>query len=289
MIGEKIKDLRVKNQMTQKDLADKLYVTYQAVSRWENGEVEPSISTIKEMAKIFGVGVNELLETEEPVKETIVEKEIVYKEAPKQVLTICEVCNKPLYEPDEIKRYDHKGRVRHGRHYHTVSNTVVMCEECYNKKMEEIRLQKEKLEAERRAKIKKRRNIGFVLSALVLTICLVISIVGFVKSNSALGAWMIVLGISGAAFIGCVIMNNTFITEMWVSVASWSIHLPGVIFTLDLDGIIWLITIKLLGAILSLFVSILCVMLATALGCALGIFTYPFSLGKSLKYAEDNY
>ena len=112
---------------------------------------------------------------------------------------------------------------------------------------------------------------------------------GFVKSNSALGAWMIVLGISGAAFIGCVIMNNTFITEMWVSVASWSIHLPGVIFTLDLDGIIWLITIKLLGAILSLFVSILCVMLATALGCALGIFTYPFSLGKSLKYAEDNY
>ena len=108
MIGEKIKDLRVKNQMTQKDLADKLYVTYQAVSRWENGEVEPSISTIKEMAKIFEVGVNELLETDDVVNEPIIEKEIVYAEPPKQVLTICEECNKPLYEQDEIKRYCEK-------------------------------------------------------------------------------------------------------------------------------------------------------------------------------------
>ena len=50
MIGEKIKSLRLENSLTQKELAEKLYVTAQAVSRWENNEVEPSISTIAEIA-----------------------------------------------------------------------------------------------------------------------------------------------------------------------------------------------------------------------------------------------
>jgi transcriptional regulator with XRE-family HTH domain len=35
MLGERIKALRIKNNMTQKNLADKLFVTAQAVSRWE--------------------------------------------------------------------------------------------------------------------------------------------------------------------------------------------------------------------------------------------------------------
>ena len=39
--------------LTQKDLADKLFVTYQAVSRWENEDAEPSIDTIKEICGIL--------------------------------------------------------------------------------------------------------------------------------------------------------------------------------------------------------------------------------------------
>ena len=53
MIGANIKKLRMQHGMTQKNLADKLFVSAQAVSRWENNEVEPSISTILELAKIF--------------------------------------------------------------------------------------------------------------------------------------------------------------------------------------------------------------------------------------------
>ena len=46
MIGENIKRYRNEKKMTQQELADKLYVTAQAVSRWEKNEVEPSIATI---------------------------------------------------------------------------------------------------------------------------------------------------------------------------------------------------------------------------------------------------
>ena len=61
MIGLKIKELRLKNKMTQKELGEKLYVTSQAVSRWESGEVEPSIATIIEISKIFNITTDELL------------------------------------------------------------------------------------------------------------------------------------------------------------------------------------------------------------------------------------
>ena len=46
-IGKFIKEIRKKNNLTQKELADKYGVTYQAVSKWENGINLPDISLIK--------------------------------------------------------------------------------------------------------------------------------------------------------------------------------------------------------------------------------------------------
>ena len=54
-------DLRKKNELTQDEMAGKLMVTRQAVSRWENGETVPNIDTLKMMSGIFGLSINELL------------------------------------------------------------------------------------------------------------------------------------------------------------------------------------------------------------------------------------
>lgn len=59
--AKKIKDLRIKNNLTQKEFADKLGVTYQAVSKWENGKNMPDIILLKEISKIFNVDIDELL------------------------------------------------------------------------------------------------------------------------------------------------------------------------------------------------------------------------------------
>ena len=45
-IGKFIKDLRIKNNLTQKEFADKYNVTYQAVSKWENGKNMPDLSLL---------------------------------------------------------------------------------------------------------------------------------------------------------------------------------------------------------------------------------------------------
>lgn len=69
MLQHNIKSLRLQNGLTQKQLADELHVTPQAVSRWENGEVEPSVSAIGEMAKIFNVSYDELMRGKEEDEE----------------------------------------------------------------------------------------------------------------------------------------------------------------------------------------------------------------------------
>ena len=61
-IGKFIKKIRKENNLTQKDLADKYGVTYQAVSKWETGKNIPDISLLKEISKDFNVNIEDLLE-----------------------------------------------------------------------------------------------------------------------------------------------------------------------------------------------------------------------------------
>ncbi len=53
--------LRTKSGLSQKELADKVYVTRQAVSRWENGETVPNTETLKLLSDVFDVSINTLL------------------------------------------------------------------------------------------------------------------------------------------------------------------------------------------------------------------------------------
>lgn len=62
--GKFIKDIRKKHNLTQKQFADKYNVTYQAVSKWENGLNMPDTSLIKQISKDFDVSVDELLDGE---------------------------------------------------------------------------------------------------------------------------------------------------------------------------------------------------------------------------------
>lgn len=64
-IGHKIKEYRFKNDMTQKDLANLLHVSFQAVSKWEHNEAEPSLDTLVEMTKVFKCSVDDLFNLKE--------------------------------------------------------------------------------------------------------------------------------------------------------------------------------------------------------------------------------
>ena len=56
-----ILELRTKNGLSQEELAEMVFVTRQAVSRWENGETVPNTDTLKLLSQLFNVSINTLL------------------------------------------------------------------------------------------------------------------------------------------------------------------------------------------------------------------------------------
>ncbi len=58
-----ILELRTKQGYSQEELAEKVFVTRQAVSRWENGETVPNTETLKLLSRLFDVSINTLLGT----------------------------------------------------------------------------------------------------------------------------------------------------------------------------------------------------------------------------------
>lgn len=63
--NEKLKELRKQKRLTQEELAEKLYVSRTAISKWESGRGYPNIESLKAIAKFFSVTVDELLSSSE--------------------------------------------------------------------------------------------------------------------------------------------------------------------------------------------------------------------------------
>ena len=72
-IGEKLQELRKNKGLTQEELAELLYVSRTAVSKWESGRGYPNIDSLKEISKYFSVSIDDLLSGEKLI--SIAEKE----------------------------------------------------------------------------------------------------------------------------------------------------------------------------------------------------------------------
>ena len=71
-IGNKISELRKKSGLSQEELADKIGVARQTISKWELGETSPDLKQSKELSKIFKVSLDEL--TDNDIKDLLIEK-----------------------------------------------------------------------------------------------------------------------------------------------------------------------------------------------------------------------
>ena len=76
--NEKLQELRKKKGLTQEELAERLYVSRTAISKWESGRGYPNIESLKAISKIFSVTIDELLSGDEVL--TIAEEDRKQKE-----------------------------------------------------------------------------------------------------------------------------------------------------------------------------------------------------------------
>lgn len=278
MISKNIKALRMQKGLTQKELADLLHVTSQAVSRWEKGDVEPSIDTISEMASIFEVTTDEIIcgPEKKPKPEVITEvQEKIVVEQGKPVLTICENCKRPIYESEEIVT-----QTRH--HGRSPSTTHYICTDC-DKKI--------------KAKQKKdaidygisQRKKSFIWGPIIAIIVLLSGIIYAVtqKVDGGIIALVIILPILIYTFVSCMFLKNNFIGDTFITIASWGfVKFPGLIFSFDLDGFAWLIGMKILFWILGFALGLAAVLLALVICMPLSAIAYPFALMKSYSNPE---
>ncbi len=83
-VKEILKNLREKNNLTQEQMAQKLNITRQAISRWETGETQPDTQMLKILSKEFDVSINTLLGS------------------PRQLF--CQCCGMPLSEDSMLSK-----------------------------------------------------------------------------------------------------------------------------------------------------------------------------------------
>lgn len=293
MIGANIRRLRIKHGMTQKNLADKLFVSAQAVSRWENDEVEPSIGTILELSKIFGTTVDEILnpdeapadktennpaiedvKTEESESEEIPSGKEEYREAPRQVLALCCRCNQPIYDSKDIVRKE---------------DNKIYCQPCISKMEEQKRSDEEKS-----AKI--HRILSFIfgpLAAIAFFLCTINArswnFYPFNDPSINITAIRIILTIGIFTFVSCCILNNNFVGYIFIGIASWSVKFPGLICTWDIDGCLWLIAMKILFAVISFLIGVFMLLLGFTVGVAISVFVYPYAIIMNFNHPENTF
>lgn len=282
-IGNNIKEYRTKANLTQKDLADKLHVSYQAVSKWENDDTEPSIETLKEMATILNCSINDLfgVEEEKP-KETIkvVEKVVVEK----QMLALCEECNKPIYDQNDLFRYKYKIRVG-GRSGHHEERSKILCKKCNDIRLKKEEEERKLAEENRRRNIFKKRVRSFIYPIIPFVILLIVGIVNLTKANTGIGVAFLILSILSYPTFASLLLNNTFLSDMWLEVASWGVvKMPGVIMEFSLDGIIAGIALKILLWIIGILISLVAMVAATLICMVFGLFVYPVALKRNFSY-----
>lgn len=68
IVGKNIEDYRTQHHMKRKDLASKLYVTEQAIYKWERGVGLPSVDALWALAKLFGCSVDDILRDKDDKK-----------------------------------------------------------------------------------------------------------------------------------------------------------------------------------------------------------------------------
>lgn len=69
-IGNRIQELRINNGLTQEQLAEKLAVSRQSISKWEMEQSLPEIDKVVQMSKLFSVGTDQILMEEADLKKS---------------------------------------------------------------------------------------------------------------------------------------------------------------------------------------------------------------------------
>lgn len=269
--GNVILKYRRLNNLTQSQLAEKLFVSPQAVSKWEKNQSEPDLATIKRLADIFEITVDQFFAEEKDSKEVLEE---VDEKAEEQVS--CEICKQSFNEEDIVS-----------------NNPYNICSGCNHELKEEEQFFID-YDATKPKKIevgKLKGKISFIVGGVIgIGFFLLFLITGLVSNDLEF-----IEGLLSGVIFG--VFSSTFTTQMfydsWLrdffgNFIGYSLNMPGLIFELSIDGIIWLITVKLIFGLIVFLFSVLVFLFGLSLTILISPISYIYELVRKLKEGFDN-
>jgi len=312
-VGENIRKQREAKGLTQKELADHLFVTPQAISRWEKGSVEPSVDTLKQMAAIFGTSIDDLVSdqptdkadptsSEKPASTTIVVPVPLVSPSPApetpipapapQLLGVCIRCGKAVYEGDPhgygTKEVSYHGR---GHHHERISYSLasgeaghdLLCQTCVSDLQEAARQSEINHEVAVNSRHHKAWGWGIFAGIIAFALAILIGVAFLQNNNSTAGIWLLslspILAYMIFSLVFVLVCDNTFVSEVFLEIVSFAfVKMPGVIFSLDFDGIAFLIAVKILFAILGFLIFAAVLALAVVISGIFSMFMFPVAL-----------
>ena len=275
--GEKIASLRKAKGMTQAELGTELNVTFQAVSKWERGESYPDFDTMSRLAKLFGVPLSYFENDEDGETAATVTAAQESVSAPKVMLGVCKDCGRTVYEGEEA-----------------TTEPALVCKKCVERKKVEAKCAAEEEDKRRKAaeqakldETHKIRNRGLIWSAVIIGFLLICGIIGIATKPQD---WVYTL--IGMAVI--IVFGYTFVAQLFwdgviADIAFFGgkvIGMPGVIFSLDLDGVIFLVVVKILFAVIKFLIWLVTFLAAAVVAMIISPFTFPFAL-RELNRGEE--
>ncbi len=266
-LGMRIQQLRKKANMTQAELGRRLSISAQAVSKWENDLAEPDISTTKKMCELFGVSVNELLGTTTAVEPKTEQPKSAVTPPQRVAIAHCTKCKKALYTKNEFV-------IQKSEEYGGIVRENPICLDCHEKIKKQAHI--EKVENHNK-EFNRKLTWSIVCAVGAFVVLLVVALVMGWAQNSSRGLTLTIFCPIVAGLMVYSLFWSDFIQETFVFFLR-SFRMPGVIFTLDLDGIFFLIAVKVIG-------GILCGLLSAAIFCVglivtgvFSIFAFPFAI-----------
>lgn len=281
-LGKKLSNYRKLLGITQAELGERLNMSAQAVSKWENDLAEPDLTTLKTLANLYKVSVDELLDAQARPTAQSMDAEsfaeaVKEKLETKETIGFCKKCGITVTEETIGER-----------------TPVIKCKNCVKAEEEEARrakaaAEKQRLEEIRRAEaniastkasLRKKRKTSLIVAALVAAAVFIIGTV-------SVASWF-----SGGLLVGSiftVICSFTFtamlfydtpVTDVVSYMCSASISWPGLIFTWDIDGFLWVIGMKILFAVLGFLFGIVCTLLGLFLGLIISPFVFVYIMVK---------
>ena len=265
--GQKIKYLRNQKNLTQKELAEKMNVTFQTISKWESDTNEPDIESIRMLSKIFDCSLDYLFDNEKgnddtkpqympvPVQDNVNSDEA--KDEKKEI----EIAKENIQETKQVQPKD----------VNEEQEATIPSEDKSPSETENY--YKPKFHSFTYREDFKSLLASIICSIIILILCYIaLGLNANLFSIPAIIFLPILFAYMAFADVYC-IFSGSYITEAFLSIATKSIHFPGLIFSFSADGPAWLIGMKILFFVLSIFFSVLFIFLALLVATFLSFFS----------------